>query len=88
MTLQEIENNMLEVSNRHKHLRVDLLIQWLTLRNIDHRRYNCNTHFQLYKGEQVIDIWPTTNKIRYDNETFSGSIQVLKHLHKLFGQSK
>lgn len=82
-----IEEQWLHIKNTSKHKRSSLCIQWLEKNEIVFESFNQNMHIQLHLRDNLINIWPTTERMHIIDEKsnikdFHGTHEIITQLEK------
>jgi hypothetical protein len=95
--IKNIETYWLGCTANHKSERKECCIQWLQKKDIPFYSANYNIHIKLTIGETIVDLWPTTAKIRFSGEvpsylnkdfTYFGTSAIITYITKLLKENK
>ena len=77
---QKKDFDLIWLHDRRKQLNRELAKEWLAGENIPYQTFNNDLHFKIRMNDQVIDFWPTTNKIKVGDQYHTEGIEFLVHL--------
>lgn len=77
---QKKDFDLIWLHDRRKQLNRELAKKWLAGENIPYQTFNNDLHFKIRLNDQIIDFWPTTNKIKVGDQYQTEGIEFLVHL--------
>lgn len=77
---QKKDFDLIWLHDRRKQLNRELAKEWLAGENIPYQTFNNDLHFKIRLNDQIIDFWPTTNKIKVGDQYQTEGIEFLVHL--------